>query len=443
MAHAEKRGKSWRVRYKLPSGEFASESGFPTKSAALKRGNDLEADVRHGRFVDPRKARTPFGEFVPVFMEAQDVAPNTTAKRRRLLKTHLLPKWEHVPLCDINLFVAKAWSNQLDCAASTRRHVMTLLSMILTAAADAGYLLANPLYGRRLSKKAAPAAVVDREKVYAQPTEVHQVAQRLGGADDVRGLMVITDAFTGLRWGELAGLHKSNCLLLRRDRLADGNSFIRHVIRVDPFVGSLHEVEVELTGDELAVWRAAEDERIAKGLAAGRAPRRRKDPETRIDMFLGPPKNATSAREVDVPPFLVGLLTEHMARWPHEYPFCTPSGEGAFWRRGNFGADLRPAADGRTAVARRQGTAGREAWEPIRPGMTMRSLRGSHDTWLKEDRVDRALRYQNMGWATDDIEGVYERVTPDMRRARLDGLERRWLQALRGWGAPLREAVGS
>ena len=37
MAYAEKRGKGpapWRVKYKLPSGEEASESGFETKAAA-------------------------------------------------------------------------------------------------------------------------------------------------------------------------------------------------------------------------------------------------------------------------------------------------------------------------------------------------------------------------------------------------------------------------
>lgn len=38
MAYAEKRGKGkrpWRVKYKLPSGTDASESGFETKSGAL------------------------------------------------------------------------------------------------------------------------------------------------------------------------------------------------------------------------------------------------------------------------------------------------------------------------------------------------------------------------------------------------------------------------
>ncbi|MFW6690188.1 hypothetical protein [Streptomyces sp. MAR4 CNX-425] len=72
----------------------------------------------------------------------------------------------------------------------------------------------------------------------------------------------------------------------------------------------------------------------------------------------------------------------------------------------------------------------------------MRAARGTADTWMKEGGVDRALRYEVevMGWATDDIEGVYERVTPAMRKHRPGQLRERWVRARRGtrW-APLRK----
>ncbi len=427
MAHAEKRGKSWRVRYKLPNGEFGSESGFPTKSAAIKRGNDLEADTRHGRFVDPRQARTPFGEWAATWMAVQHVAPSTVAKRRRLLSRHLLPEWEFTPLCDINLFAAKAWGNRQTCSPTTAGHALTLLSMILTGAADAGHLIGNPLYGR--SRKAGSRRAESVEQVWAQPDEAFRIGERLGG---VSGLMVITEAWSGLRWGELAGLHRSNCLLVRKDRLENGKPFLRHVIRIDPKVGSLHEVEFPLSETELATWKASEDARVAVALAAGKSPRRRKDPAHRVDLFLDPPKNEKSAREIDIPPFLVDLLAQHLAGWKHEFVFATPS-KGTFWRRGNFARQqLRPAADGRTAIPRKVGSAGRVGWEPILPGVTMRSLRHTHDTWMKEDRVDRALRFQTMGWVVQDIEGTYEHVTPQMRKERLDALQARWERATGG-----------
>lgn len=429
MAFGEKRGSGkhpWRARYKLPDGTLGSEPGFRTKRMAEEWGDDQEAAIRHGRWQDPRKARTPFGEWAAVWMGAQHVAPGTVAKRRRLLTTHLLPEWEHTPLCDINLFGAKAWAARQTCAPVTVGHALTLLSMILTGAADAGYLLANPMYGRRrqsdrVSHDTTRHRTEEAEEVWAQPEDAFGLYRRIGGA---AGLMVLTTAWAGLRWGELSGLHRDNALLLREDKV-EGRTLRRRVLRIDPLVGALHEVEVELTADEVEQWRTGERERLEKAAAAGRVARPKKEPLARIELYLGPPKNRTSAREVDLPPFLSGLWERHLEVWPHEYVCATPGGQ--FWRRGNFARQqLRPAADGRPAVERRRGTAGREGWEPVLPGLTMRGLRHTHDTWMKEDRVDRSLRFETMGWAVRDIEGVYEHVTPQMRRERLDALESRW-----------------
>ena len=442
MAYGEKRGSGktpWRARYKRPDGTLGSEPGFRTKRAAEEWGEDQEAAIRAGRWQDPEKARTPFGEFAPIWMAAQKVAPSTVIKRKRLLSRHLMPAFERTPLCEINIFTAQAWGNKQTCAPVTVRHALTLLSSILTGAADAGYLLANPMYGRRRQTIDRPEHDVTRqhgavdhaedghaETVWAQPDEVYALHQRLGG---VAGLMVVTIAYTGLRWGELAGLHRSNALLKRSDKI-DRRPFERTVLRIDPKVGSLHEVEFELDEEGLAEWRAAEAERVAECRRKGRTGKGRREPKSVVRQYLGPPKNKTSAREVDLPPFLVTLWEKHLAEWPHEYVFASPAGK--WWWRSNFRTQLRPAADGREAKPRQRGFAGREAWEPIVPGLTMRGLRHTHDTWMKDDRVDRALRFQTMGWAVSgDIEGVYEHVTPEMRKGRLEALEARWRRGRR------------
>jgi len=443
MAYGEKRGNGkypWRARYKRPDGTLGSEPGFRTKRAAEEWGDDQEAAIRAGRWQDPEKARRPFGEFVPLWMDAQKVAPATVTRRRRLLTRHLLPAFERTPLCEINIFTAQAWANKQTCAASTVSSCLTLMSMILTGAADAGYLLANPMYGRRRrTGGSGPEHDVNRqqgavghaedgdeETVWAQPDEVFQLYQRLGG---VAGLMVVTIAYTGLRWGELAGLHRSNALLKRADKI-DRQPFERTVLRIDPSVGALHEVEFELDEAGLAGWHAAEDQRLAECREKGWKAKRRKEPKSVVKLYLGPPKNKTSAREVDLPRFLAALWEKHLAEWPYDYVFATPAGK--WWRRGNFSRDLRPAADGRKAIERKRGFAGREEWEPIVPGLTMRGLRHTHDTWMKDDKIDRALRFATMGWAVSgDIEGVYEHVTPEMRKARLDALDARWRRGRR------------
>lgn len=152
-------------------------------------------------------------------------------------------------------------------------------------------------------------------------------------------------------------------------------------------------------------------------------------PESRLEVYLGPPKNKYSAREVDVPEFLARMFGAHIVNWPYDHPFTTPS--GSWWLRGNFSRELRPVADGREAIPRKRGYAGREGWEPILTGFTMRGARHTADTWMKEDRVDRALRFASLGWVPKDIEGTYEHITPEMRRQRLDALTARWRRGRR------------
>jgi len=75
--------------------------------------------------------------------------------------------------------------------------------------------------------------------------------------------MVITAAYTGLRWGELAGLQWTRTHL----DVADPR------LNIDPHDGALHEL-------------------------GGR-------------LELGPPKTPASARTVHLPPFLADLLIQH------------------------------------------------------------------------------------------------------------------------------------
>ncbi|MFJ4009401.1 hypothetical protein [Streptomyces sp. NPDC090026] len=443
MAYAEKvykvrNGKqtkqfTWRCRYKLPDGTLGSQPGFPTKRTAEDWGTQQEAAITAGTWVDPKKAQTPFGEWVRIWKESQNSRAGTVTKRRHLLEGLLLPEFEFTPLADVNnVFTVKAWVAKAAKPIGrhdpvTVGHARSLLSTILTGAEDAGYIAANKLFGRKIAVGGQRAS--DEEQVWAQPDEAYQLYQRLGG---VHGLMVLANCYTGLRWGELAGLHRDNCGVKRVDRIGR-RQVVRHVIRVDPKVGSLHEDEIELDQDGLKVWHSAEDARLEECREKGWRATRRRVPRAVVKLYLGEPKNKYSARDVDVPEFLVKLLSEHIETWPYEYPFTTPGGD--FWRRGNFGKVLRPAADGRDAIARKRGYAGRDAWKPILPRFTMRGARHTHDTWMKEDRVDRALRFATMGWVPKDIEGTYEHVTPEMRKHRLDCLQARWERGQR-WAAP-------
>lgn len=413
MAYAEKRrstakgskGKvTWRSRYKKPDGSMGSEPGFPTKKTAEDWGEKQEAAIRAQKWTDPGLQETHFGEFARKFMGSTSKRGNTVAKRWFYLETYILPKWDHTPIRAFNWFDVDAWQQRLDCDDVTRGHVVSLTSTILTAAMDAGLRDVNPVYGRRRTKptgkgarKDAPKKVVGNDG-YVPPERVILLAQRLGPA---RGLHVLTTAFAGPRWGEGIGLHRDNALRTRQ-QIWDGGVFECPVIRICEEIAEYEERD-PATGKKLGTFLGIEDT-----------------------------KNDGSTRDVDVPPFLALLLGYHLADWPHDRIFCTSSGTP--WRRGNWGKVLRPAADGAPARQGNRHVESRPPWEPIMPGLDMRSLRKTHDSWQSQIGVKDPLAYEAAGHKREGIKAIYQKPTVEMRIARLEGLEEIFQRAMRNLG---------
>jgi integrase len=387
---------TWKAKYKRPDGTWGSGSGFDTKKAAEDWGEEQEAAIRAGRWVDPALAQTSFGVWAREWMAAKAPRGRTVTTRWSRLDAHILPRWETVPLQQITWFDAEQWANGLDCDDVTATHCLTLMSQILTGAVDKGMILVNPLFGRRRSRTAAAKAVrAEKEDaaLWAPPEAVLQVARRAGRLD---GMHILTTAFTGVRWGE--------SLALRPSSLSE---------RVEPGYACPTLVVVE----EVAEY--------AKRGPAGE----------KLGMVLGlePVKTRESRRQIDLPSFLAVLLEEHAAAVRGEFLF-TPRG-GGHWRRGNFGRQvMRRHADGREAVTTVRGRAAQSAVEPIMKGLTMRALRHSHDTYQEQIGVKPALAFEQAGHKRPGIKSVYQHPTPEMRRERLDGLQEIYEAAMRSLG---------
>ncbi|WP_093714224.1 hypothetical protein [Actinacidiphila alni] len=416
MAYAEKvyryrNGKrtkqyTWRGRYKAPPGSkpaWPGKSGFPTQATALRWAEQEEAKANAGTWIDPKLQETTFGTFSRRFMANNSKRGQTVTTRWRYLETYLLPKWEHTPIRAFNWFDVDGWQQTIPTDDVTRGHVVSLLSTILTAAMDAGLRDVNPIYGRRRTKPTGAGAVKDKPKKKVgndgtvPPEEVVLLADRLG---PVLGLRVLVTAFATARYGEGFGLHRDNALGMRQQR----------------WRGGIFECPVMKIVEECAEYDLFDE--------AG----------NKIGLFHGieETKNDGSTRDVDLPPFLAQLMRYHLDDWPYDRVFSTPNGK--LYRRGNWSRALRPAADGRPERKRRQGVSFRAAWEPISPGVDIQALRSTHDSWQSEIGVAEPLAYESMGHKRAGIKGVYQKPTVEMRRARLDGLEEIFWQAMKTVG---------
>ncbi|MEV5301122.1 tyrosine-type recombinase/integrase [Amycolatopsis methanolica] len=363
MAWVEKRRGGFRVRYRLDDGTIFTESGFATQDEAEDRAADVESDQRRRRFTDPRLAQTTIDEWIRAWSDAHHAADVTLATYDSHIRNHILPRWSGTALGDIARIEVKGWVNKKlrpNLADKTVRDILVLFSMILGEAVDEGLIGANPCRKLRISFDDRP------ERPHASTDEVDALAGRM--TPDA-GLMTITDAYTGMRWGELAGLQWIRTYLDEDPR-----------IEIDPNFGALHEVRGRLE--------------------------------------LGPPKTPASVRTIHLPPFLADLLRDHRERNP-DARFVFTGANGGLHRRSNFRRRVwLPALAGDES----------RGWAPLNQGMHFHDLRHTHETWLIEDGVPRILRLVRLGHKRKDTDDLYSHVTDVMVESMLAALQRRWEQ---------------
>jgi integrase len=455
VAYAEKRGKGpkpWRVKYKLPNGGEASESGFETKTAALTWGRGQEAKIREGRWTDPNAGKVTVSEWIDRWLVMQDVGISTVDNREYLIRRFVRPAWGSNPLNSLSNEEITKWENGLPAkfgvSRRTARDARSLLCTILgdAAAAKPPLIPYNPALrprnrGRRTGRKLDRAP----QRTWATPLETLLLAERaalLSGRDQ-DFTIVVTIGYTGLRWGETIGLERDY----------------------------LHNSEIHVE------WQLREVNGVFHRLPP-------KD-----DSYRSP--EWEPCLPVDLPDFLTDLLASQAGHRPRQrcgcatqhggtgqYVFLGP--DGGHYRRSNYARRIfRPACDGRyepsparptrlvitdatvwpgTAIAmwpiaqpesipgKLQGDSftpqrGRgirtisedvplACWLPLKTGLTPHGLRHSHKTWMAEDGIPEILAEQRLGHEVPGMRGLYAHASDRMRDELKAALQARWEDSL-------------
>lgn len=382
MAYAERRGRTWRIKYKRPDGTWGSESGFETKESALNWGHDQESDVRRNTWVDPAQAQTLFGDFAEQVMDSAKLASNTRAKYRSYLDRHLLPRWGTWSLGAIfnhHLEIEK-WVKDLhgELAEPSVLSVFAFFSRILESATKARKIPANPARGVRVSSGAYEA-----EHQVATPAQFLRAAVRLHETFGHAGLVLtLMNGYTGARWSELVVLRPHDY------------DEINHAFPV--------RTPLRETAGKLEIAEKA--------------------------------KTPVGKRWVQLPPFLDALYTDLIESCEHEYLFTGP--RGGLLRRGNFrGRFWRPAWDGQPTHP--------QAWlrRPILPGFTFHEGRHSHRTLLAQEGIPEVARAARLGHKVPGMASVYEHVTPAMQQLVRSVLEALWWASVDAVSAQDRERL--
>jgi integrase len=279
MAHIRRvAAGSWQVRYRDPSGKERART-FRRKAAAEKFLVTVETDKLRGMWADPRLARITVGEWLPTWQSSRvHLRPSTRAASESLLRNQVFPffgdrRLGSVIPTEVQGFVAHLEEKGL--AASTVRQCYLLVAGLFSSALDSDIIVRSPCRGINLPHDAKA------ERRFLTADEVSDLA---GVIDERYRALVLTAAYAGCRFGELAGLKVRRLDLLRRT---------------------------------LTVTEALS--------------------EVRGQVRLTPPKTAAARRQVALPMFLAEELAGYLADWPpgaDGFVFTAPQG-GPLLRR-NF-----------------------------------------------------------------------------------------------------------
>lgn len=192
-------GRRYRVRYRTPDRRQTAKRGFRTKREAEQFLATVEVSKMRGEWVDPTRSRSSVASTAKEWFSAQvQVKPTTLSGYRHSLDKHVLPRWGSVRLIDVRHSDVQSWVGQLaeTLGPSMIRQIFLVLSGVLKFAVRDGRLVKNPCEDIQLPR------LVKKRRGYLSHSQVRALAERCGEQGDV----VLFLAYTGLRWGEMAGL---------------------------------------------------------------------------------------------------------------------------------------------------------------------------------------------------------------------------------------------
>ena len=195
------------------------------------------------------------------------------------MRRYLIPRFGSTPIGKITVVAVQAWLADLHAtklSANSVAKAYRLMKAVMGDAVEAGLIARSPCRIRGAGTETAPEIHV------ATPAQVAALATAVGPRWEA---LVFTAAYSGLRWGELAGLRRC---------------------------------DVDLMQQTITVSR--------------------KLAEVNGELSFGPPKSAAGRRTVGIPSFVARSLAAHLNLYalPGDNGLVFPSTDGEPMRRSNF-----------------------------------------------------------------------------------------------------------
>jgi integrase len=172
----------------------------------------METKLRRGVLLDPHVGRMKFADWQQKWWNARVVEPHTLRGDASSIKNHITPYWVDREMRTISRIDVQGWIRTLiekGIGASAIQRSYNLMSSIMRAAVDDDIIAVSPCRS------------IDLPTIATKPPQWFALDQAQSLLDELPAAwrtMCLLGFYTGLRWGELTGLHHHR-IDRRRSRL--------------------------------------------------------------------------------------------------------------------------------------------------------------------------------------------------------------------------------
>lgn len=205
------RGKRWKARY-LDADDRERSKCFARKADAEKFLTNVTADVLRGTYLDPDAGKITLRRYATEqWLPSRSYDARTREEVERRVNLHILPKLGDKRLDQLarSPSLISGWMAGLPVSPRYVGQILTVLSSVLSAAADDGLIARNPC---KVASVRPPA--VEKRKLV--PWTAAQVEAARADMPERYQAMADCGSGLGLRQGEIIGLPVDSVDFLRR-----------------------------------------------------------------------------------------------------------------------------------------------------------------------------------------------------------------------------------
>lgn len=254
-------GRRYRVRYRKPDKQQTDKRGFRTKKEAELFLASVTVSKATGEYIDPALGRTTVGHLSAGWLAGKKTTlkPSTYRPMLSAWEQHVQPRWGAREISGIQPSEVQEWVATLAAtkSATTVARALGVLAGILDSAVADRRLSRNPARGAKTPKKKP------KPRVYLTHDQVHRLA-----ASSTHPALLLTLAYTGLRWGEASALRVRHLNQLRRRLTVEENAVLagaelhvgtpkthrKRTVPYPPFLGRLLAAEARGKGPDALLF---------------------------------------------------------------------------------------------------------------------------------------------------------------------------------------------